>query len=213
MLYFCYRILYFFNSATIFTLFHLSACHSLLLTFSSPDFCVSLIKATFLLVSHSLLFLLFCCQSEADEDSEMRTQVHWAHSMALLSASHPHPHHKMHWATQHPPSVTLFHLSTMAYLLLLLLTPLLSHHTQTGQSFLPEFTSQTANLSLLLNAPLKLISQVLLFVNGAVMFIRFLLLVHPRVWFQSFQDFSNPWLLPWLFGDVTRVIVSLTVMK
>ncbi|KAG7220889.1 hypothetical protein INR49_017739 [Caranx melampygus] len=35
-------------------------------------------------------------ESEADEDSEMRTQVHWARFMALLSASHHHHHHHHH---------------------------------------------------------------------------------------------------------------------
>lgn len=51
------------------------------------------------LVSRCLCALLFtCCQSEADDDSEMRTQVHWADFVALLSASHHH--HQMHWATQ-----------------------------------------------------------------------------------------------------------------
>lgn len=161
----------------------LSLCLPLLFThFLFTSFVCLFNKTTFLLFSHFLLLLLFCCQSEADEDSEMRTQVHWARFVALLSASHPQ--HKMHWAAQHPPSVTLCHLSTLAYLLLLL-TCLLSHHTQTDNSQ-PDFTSQTAKLSLLLNMSLKLISQVLLFVNGEVMLICLFLLMYPRVWFQSF---------------------------
>lgn len=53
--------------------------------------------------------LLFRCQSEADEESEIQTQVHWAHfyRSALLDASNPRHPHKMPWATRHPPSVTL----------------------------------------------------------------------------------------------------------
>lgn len=53
--------------------------------------------------------LLFRCQSEADEESEIQTQVHWAHFYwsALLDASNPRHPHKMPWATRHPPSVTL----------------------------------------------------------------------------------------------------------
>lgn len=53
-------------------------------------------KTLFLLISRSLLLLLFArCQSEADDDSEMRTQVHWARFMAQLSASQHH-YHQMH---------------------------------------------------------------------------------------------------------------------
>lgn len=39
-------------------------------------------------------------ESDADEDSEMRTQVHWARLAALLGASQPH--NEMHRAAQNP---------------------------------------------------------------------------------------------------------------
>lgn len=61
-----------------------------------------------------LLLLLSCCQSDADEDSEMRTQVHWAGMAALLGASLLHK--EMHRAAHSPatrhfyPSPILLHL-------------------------------------------------------------------------------------------------------
>lgn len=76
-----------------------------------------------------------------------------------------------------------------------------------------QFTSQAMNLSLLLNTTLKLISQVLLFVNNEVMLICLLLLMYPRVWFQSFQGFSNSWFLPCLFIEMIYAIKSLAAMK
>lgn len=85
---------------------------------------------------------------------------------------------------------------------------------RTDHSLLPEFTSQTAapKVSLLLNTPFQLISKVLLFVNGFVIFIFLFLSLHPRVRFHSFQGFSNPWLLPWFFSELTYAIVSFTFM-
>lgn len=68
----------------------------LLLTFSFPWFTV----LCFLSFNNTLCPPLFAgCQSDADEDSEMPTQVHWARFMALLSAS-LHPRLQMHWAAQ-----------------------------------------------------------------------------------------------------------------
>lgn len=163
LIFFCF----FFHLDTLFTLSSLSACHSLSLVSSSPHFSV-FNKVIFLLVSLSLLFLLFCCQSEADEDSEMRTQVHWARFMALLSASHPK--HKMHWAAQnHHQSLSTISppwllCSCFCWHACLYTTLRLTFH------FSPEFTSLSVKLSLLLNTPLLLISQVLLFVNGDVTF-------------------------------------------
>lgn len=88
------------------SLISLLAAHVL---FPSPDslcVCFFLFNDPSSSLSHTLCPPLFtCCQSEADEDSEMRTQVHWARFMALLSASHHHHHHQMHWAAQ--TSVTL----------------------------------------------------------------------------------------------------------
>lgn len=102
-------------SATIFSLFCLSACCSfVILSFSPPEICVSL-KLNHLPPGLTLLFCSssFCCQSDADEDSEMRTQVHRAHIMALLGASRPRS--KMHRAAQNLSSVTFRHLSTPAF--------------------------------------------------------------------------------------------------
>lgn len=82
----------------------------------------------------------------------------------------------------------------------------LSHHTPDWPSLLPEYTSHTASakLSLLLNTSFQLISQVLQFVNGGVVFIILFLLGLPWVGFHSFQGFFNPWLLLFIVPERIR---------
>lgn len=119
-------------------------------------------ESIFLLGSRSpvLLLLLFCRQSDADDDSEMRTQVHWARVAALLGASiavappdapsRPDPRH---------PS--LFPITHFLVCFLCFCVNALAR---------PATTSLTAHSRLIslhhLNTLLNLISQVPLRVNG-----------------------------------------------
>lgn len=76
--------------------------------------CSTLTDAPFLSLTHHLhfaslshclfSFLFTCYQSEADDDSEMRTQVHLARFAPPLSASLPQ---RMHWPAQ-TPAISLF---------------------------------------------------------------------------------------------------------
>lgn len=120
-----------------FTLSYLSACHSSLLTFCPFTWfhCVFLTFPPGLTLFSPLYSR---CQSEADDDSEMRTQVHWARFMALLSASHHHHHHhQMHWATPNIRHQSLCcRVSALACLLLLLLT---HTHYHTPHTYTPDW--------------------------------------------------------------------------
>lgn len=89
-------------------------CH-LILVFNSSGYhhCTSSLCVSLCLLCLTLcvLCLFTCCQSETEEDSEMRTQVQRAHFVAprsvhqsppthTLPHHHHHHHRQMHWAFQ-----------------------------------------------------------------------------------------------------------------
>lgn len=196
-------------STTIISDSYISACPpfcslslSLHLIYPPPHLISLMAPFLFVLVSHCLCAFLFLLAVSRKPMTTLRCGLRYT-GHALWPCSVHHTTTRCTEPLRHQPSVTscrhlVFGLAAAA---VGTLTITHTHTHQDDHSVSPEFTSQTAaaKLSLLLNVPFHIISQVLLLVNVGVMF-RFLFLLQ--------QDFSFKILFICLFPSILGTVTS-----
>lgn len=126
MLNFYYNILS--NPTTILTLSYLDTCCSFFLSLHRISVCLFSLMTPFLLVSHSVLSSLLAVSRK--QMRTLRCRLRYTGLASWPCSVHPTATTtRCTEPLKHQPSVTLCRLSTLACLLLLLLTRSLPHHT------------------------------------------------------------------------------------